>query len=692
MTSALQQAISLHRAGNLDQAEPLYRQILAREPHNPDALQFLGLLLDHRGRHESAVQLIQQAIAISPTIAHYHNNLGEALRKCSRSHEAAAAFRQALSLRPDNPVSWYNLGLVLAELKQFAEAVDAYHQAILHHRNFAEAYNNLAIALVALDRTDQAIAAYKTAIEVAPTAPFSYINLAMLLARLRRYDEAIPLGEKATQLNPTHAETHYNLGILFFERGRIADAIACFGKTIELDPRHALAHNNAGNLFREIGEPDRALDFIRRSLAIHFDPSLYINLVSTLYHSPESPPALVRQEHERWTELTTAALTPYSTWANDRTADRRLRIGYVSPDFREHSVAYFLEPILANHDPRHVEVFCYSDVKEPDNLTTRLKSLAHTWRDVTALSHEQLAERIRTDAIDLLIDLAGQTTGSRLAAFALRPAPIQITYLGYPNTTGVKQIDYKITDRHADPPETTETFYTERLLRLPETFLCYRIPRTLPDISPLPALKTSSITFACFNPISKINPQVAALWSRILAEVPNSRLLIKSHVLHDPTTRELIARRLAGNGIPQDRLELQGRTKTHEEHIALYNQVDIALDPFPYNGTTTTCEALAMGVPVVTLAGISHISRVGVSLLTNIGLSHLIAESADDYIRIAKNLATNLPDLAKLRSTLRDRLQRSPLCDEPRFTRDLEAAYRTVWTTWANDPTDVTLA
>jgi protein O-GlcNAc transferase len=680
----LQQAISLHRAGNLDQAEHLYRQILAQEPHNPDALQFLGLLLDHRGQHEAAVQLIQQAIAINPTVAHYHNNLGEALRKCSRPQEAVAAFNQSISLRPDNPVTWYNLGLALAELKQFAEAVDAYHQAILHHRTFSEAYNNLAIALVALERKDEAIAAYKTAIEVAPTAPFSYVNLAMLLAHLGQYDEAIKLGQRAIKLNPTHAETHYNLGILLSDCGRIGEAIATYLKATELDPRHALAHNNAGNWFREIGEPDRALNLIRRSLEIHFDPKLYINVVSTLYYSPSTHPAIVRQEHERWTELTAPALTLYSDWPNDRSPDRRLRIGYVSPDFREHSVAYFLEPILANHVPRQVEVFCYSDVKEPDDFTARLKSLAHTWRDVVHLSHEQLAEQVRSDGIDILIDLAGQTTGSRLPAFALKPAPVQITYLGYPNTTGVKQIDYKITDPIADPDGTTDSFYTERLLRLPRTFLCYRVPTTLPAISPLPALTSNTITFACFNPISKINPEVAELWSRVLEAVPNSRLLIKSHLLHDSATRELVTQRLISNNIPRERLELQGRTKTHQEHIALYNTVDIALDPFPYNGTTTTCEALAMGIPVITLAGTSHISRVGVSLLTNVGLPQLIAQSGDEYVRITKDLAANLPNLANLRSSLRDRLKKSILCDEPRFTRDLENACRLAWTSWTN--------
>jgi predicted O-linked N-acetylglucosamine transferase (SPINDLY family) len=361
--------------------------------------------------------------------------------------------------------------------------------------------------------------------------------------------------------------------------------------------------------------------------------------------------------------------------------DRRLRIGYVSPDFRAHSVASFLEPVLARHDTDNFDVVCYAQVAHPDRTTERLRQLAGHWRDTCAQSDEQVANMIRQDRIDILVDLAGHTRNNRLTVFTHRPAPIQLTYLGYPNTTGLPQIDYRLTDALADPPE-ADALHTERLVRLPRGFLCYSAPQDAPAVSPLPATAVGHITFGSLNNLAKVNEQVVELWARVLHAVPGAQLLLKGKALCDQATAGRFVEMFARHRIPADRLRLASWAATRAQHLTTYAQVDIALDPFPYNGTTTTCEALWMGVPVVALAGDRHAARVGVSILTHVGLREFIATTPDDYVRTAAGLAADRARLVALRASLRRRMADSPLCDGAAFTRDIEATYRAMWETW----------
>jgi protein O-GlcNAc transferase len=354
----------------------------------------------------------------------------------------------------------------------------------------------------------------------------------------------------------------------------------------------------------------------------------------------------------------------------------------VSCDFRRHSVFYFIEPLLAQHDRRQVEVFCYSDVLTADEQTERIKRAADVWRDVAPLDDAQLAERVREDRIDVLVDLMGHARGGRLLAFARRPAPVQMTYLGYPNTTGVDAIGYRLTDEWVDPTGAADGWHTEKLVRLAHGFLCYRPDPDAPDVSESPALRNGFVTFGSFNNLAKVSVATMRLWGRILRDVPGSRLLLKYRSLGDEPTCAIVRQRMAQADVPVDRVDMVGPEPDHRTHLASYARVDVALDPFPYNGATTTCEALWMGAGVVTLAGIVHAGRVGVSILTRAGLGELVATDENAYFGIATNLARDIDQLARMRRQMRDRVSGSPLRDEPALARDVEAAYRKMWMEW----------
>jgi predicted O-linked N-acetylglucosamine transferase (SPINDLY family) len=368
--------------------------------------------------------------------------------------------------------------------------------------------------------------------------------------------------------------------------------------------------------------------------------------------------------------------------ANDRTPDRRLRIGYVSPDFGDHPVGRFLLPLLEQHDRSQLEIFCYSNSPANDRLTARLRAGADQWRNIMGLSDESVAGQIRGDAIDILVDLSGHTSGNRLLVFARKPAPVQVSYLGYPATSGLSAIDYRLTDPLSDPPGATDPFHVETLYRLPHTNWCFE-PQASPVLTAPPSTRTGHLTFGSFSNFAKITPPLLQLWRRILDAVSNSRMVLKNSSLQPASVRERIRIHLNAQGI-NDRVDLLGPQPDYANHLNQYQQMDIALDTFPYNGTTTLCDALWMGVPAITLSGQSHVSRVGLSLLTNIGLPELIAATPDEYVDIAVDLAKDPHRLATLRSTLRDRMTKSPLMDAPKFARDVEAAYRHMWRNWCN--------
>ena len=532
-------------------------------------------------------------------------------------------------------------------------------------------------------RLQDAQSLYRQILSRQPDHPDALHLLGVIQFQQAQPNAAMELICRAIALDPGRPEFHCNLGVVLADVGRASDAIAAFQHALDLRPLYPEAHHNLGNSLRDMGLMDQAIAHYRQVLAIPpGDVESHHNLVYAMHFIPGDP-AAVFQEHLNWNRIHAQPLAgQIPRHSNDAAPDRRLKIGYVSPDFRQHSVGFFLLNLLANHDPAAVEVFCYSDAARPDAATARFQQAAHHWKPVVGVADAQLAQIIIQDQIDILVDLAGHTAGNRLLVFARKPAPIQVSYCGYPDTTGLATMDYRFTDAYADPPGATEQYHSEQLVRLPRCFLCYAPPADGPEVGPVPATAAGRITFGSFNSISKLSDATVAMWSQVLSAVPNSRLMIKGQGLTDAPVRQQVLERFAAHGIAADRLELHGRIASLAGHLELYHQIDIALDTYPYHGTTTSCEAMWMGVPVVTLAGKTHASRVGVSLLSNVGLEQLIAQTPEQYVQIAADLAKDLAALSVLRSALRSRLAASPLLDGSGLAREVEAAYRVMWKQW----------
>jgi protein O-GlcNAc transferase len=578
---AVKSAIDDLQAGDVKQAELLFKEILRIQPNNISALHFIGVICYQRKDYDSAIKYIKRALQLGPDYVDAYNNLGSVLQEMGRLDEAVVCYKKAVELNP----------------------------------NFVRAYNNLATA--------------------------------------------------------------------FKEKWRLHDAILNYRKAIELCPDLAELYNGMANALQDQGRLEEAEVYYRQALKINPLHTYYDNLLFMMNYNARYDAQAVFSEHLRFAgqfeEPLRAYIVPHR---NDATTSRRLRIGYVSPDFRRHSVAYFVEPVIASHNRKKSEVFCYSDVAVQDEVTVRIRRYADHWMSITGMSDEKAAELIRKDRIDILVDLAGHTANNRLLVFARKPAPVQVSWIGYPNTTGLSTIDYRLVDSYTDPPGLTDPFYTEKLIRMPDCFLCYMPDRNAPVIGGLPALKCGYVTFGSFNYFPKVSQETVAVWSAVLRALPDAHLVLKTRNFSDETTRRYAMEKFTRQGIAAERIELLSVKTSFGEHLNTYNRVDIALDTFPYNGTTTTCEALWMGVPVITFAGSTHASRVGVSLLSNVGLPGLVAGTSEEYVSIAVNLAGDLERLSALREGLRDRMAHSPLTDAKRLVISLENCYRKIWEKW----------
>ena len=478
-------------------------------------------------------------------------------------------------------------------------------------------------------------------------------------------------------LKPNYADAHNNLGNALQRQGHLEEAIASFQRALTLNPDHAEAHNNMGNALKDQGRLDEAIANYQRALGLKPDYAIAgSNLAFAITYHPGYDAGMISEELQRWNRQYAEPLKQFiPPHTNDRSPERKLRIGYVSPDFREHSVGRFLLPLIEHHDRQNFELFAYAHVTRPDGRTEQFRQLMDIWRTTVGLSDAQVADQIREDQIDILIDLAMHTEGNRLLVFARKPAPVQATWLAYCGSTGLDTMDYRLSDPFLDLPDGDDSFYSEERVRLPETFWCYQPTGMEPERNFPPVLEKGFVTFGCLNNFCKVTEPTLASWGRILLGVAQSRL-----VIHAPegSPRQRLLKAMEKSGIEAQRIEFVGKLPM-AEYFGLYHGIDIALDPFPYGGGTTTCDALWMGVPVVSLAGQTAVGRGGLSLLSNIGLPELVGHSEDEYVRIAVNLAGDLPRLAELRATLRQRMQASPLMDAPRFARNMEAAYRTMW-------------
>jgi len=666
----LDAAIAELEAGRMADARVHFERVLYLQPKNADALHLLGVVLCSGGDSEKGLKLIRRALAFQPRHPVALNNLGNILKDLGRYEEALASYDKALALDPTLVELLYNSGNLLGQMGRMQDAVARYDRALELRPGLAQALANRGNALGVLGRLDDALDSFDRAIAAQPNFAEAHYNRANTLSAQGRAADAVVAYDRALVLNPAYVDALNNRGIALQHCRRFADALASYERALTLKPGDADTLNNLGNLRHEQGRVAAALDAYGAAVRSRPDlPGPASNLLMALNYIDGRTPAELLAAHRDWG--TRFAVPPAKP--RGARAPGRLRIGYVSSDLRTHSVSYFLEPLLAHHDRTQVEIFCYSNSRQTDATTARLRDLADHWVDITALDDGAAAERIRADGIDLLVDLGGHTGNSRLAVFAHRAAPVQVSWLGYPNTTGLAAIGYRLTDAIVDPPE-SDPFHTETLIRLDHGFLCYRPPGDAPPVAPPPCLARGFVTFGSFNHPAKLSDATVLCWADLLTRVPGSRLLLKYKIFEDAATRRFHQDRFLAAGLAADRLELLGHINDAEGHLGAYGRIDVALDPFPYNGTTTSCEALWMGVPVISLSGSRHAGRVGASLLYRVGLDDLVAPDADAYGALAVALAGDPDRLARLRSGMRDRLAASLLLDGAGFARSVEAA------------------
>jgi predicted O-linked N-acetylglucosamine transferase (SPINDLY family) len=712
---ALRTALRHHRGGDRQQAETLYKEILARDPEHADAMHFLGVLAHQSGQNKVAFDLIRRSISLQPKSINAFNNLALVLRSQGRLDDATLCARRALELSPRSPELHYNLGSLLKSSGHIEEAIESYARAVELKPKYPDALNNLSAALLdsgrfqeaigccrralALDPNhaaafnnlgnalklagdrDGAIEAYTRAVELHPEQSKAHNNLGVALKDAGRYEEALACFQKALILDPTIAESHNNLGATLQAGGRIMQAMECFKRAIHLRPEYPEANNNLAMIWKDLGQLDEAVACLRRALNHKpVRPGVHSNLIYTLLYHRGYDQAALSHELQRWNALhgrpLAAHIRPHE---NDPSPERRLKIGYVSPDFRNHCAASFLLPTLSRHNHEEFEIHCFASVARPDGVTARFIPLADRFHQVSPFNDAELAEIIRAEGIDILVDLTLHMANNRLLTFARKPAPVQITWLGYPGSTGLAAMDYRLTDPHLDPPLRNDRFCTERSIRLPETFWCYDPMADQPDVNPLPAPANGFVTFGCLNNFCKVNEPTLRLWADAMRHAPRSRLML----LAPQGSRQTVLDILASEDISYERVQFVNGCP-RADYLRLYQQIDIALDTYPYNGHTTSLDALWMGVPVISLCGPAPVSRAGFSQLRNLSLGELVAQTDEHFIQIAAKWSADLPLLAELRAGLRQRMENSPLMNAAAFTVNLEKIYRDLWRRWCD--------
>lgn len=639
------QGIARQQQGLLDEAQQIYRDALRIAPDNADAMHLLGTIAYQQGKYESALDQISKALACKPTGAMY-GNLGLIYQALDNPDAAVACFREALALDPEDAFTYNNLGIVMRSRGKLAAAVESFLKALAIRPAYAAAYCNLGATLHDQGHLHQAIECYETAVTI----------------------------------DPQYAMAYNNLGNAYRELGQCQSAIDCLMKSIALNPHYAMAYNNLGNALKDGGDPVAAIGHYRKALEL--EPELaevHSNFLLTMhtvqgYTAPE-----LYSEHLRFAQQFEAPLKQF--WRahdNKRDKNKRLKIGYVSGDFRDHPVGHFLESVLHNHDADQVEMYCYYNYHQQDETSKRFANRCDHWILVKGLSDAELAERIRLDGIDILIDLSGHTAHNRLLTFARKPAPIQLTWIGYQATTGLTAIDYRLSDFSMDPIGMTEQFHSEILLRMDICAPFKPAPQS-PAVNELPALRNGYFTFACLNQLTKISEKNFQLWARILEALPNARMMLGN--INDATMNKKIVASFSKFGIEENRLILHRRMPL-VDYLSLHHHIDLTLDSFPYNGGTTSCHSLVMGVPVLTLTGDLSVSRAGKAILDGVGLPDFVTHSADDYFRRAVEITQDLPKLNAIRQSLRGRIDAPHNNKNASPADSVEKMFRSIWTKW----------
>jgi predicted O-linked N-acetylglucosamine transferase (SPINDLY family) len=704
-------------------AEALLRQAYSQVPDAPGVNDTLAILAMFKGDAAAAVEHAQRAVLHAPHDAAYHYTLGRAFKASGDLEQAVTAYQRAIELKPRYAEAHVSLGMVQKAQGDLEAAIASYRRAIQIAPSLAVAHTNLGAALAMQQERQNAedggsdvpspesIAAQQRAAALDPHDSDVQRNLGAILLRAGRPEEAMHAFNAALTLDPTDLEACMHFGKCLSDLGDHGLARGLFEKFLAGNADDAKMLRALAFSLTMLGEADEALTRVRRSLELEANPitamqlgntllqvrrieeamaqcrqgiedsgrdlALYPVLLMGLNYLHETPEPIFAAHREVHDKLLVAGLEAQPLPRRPRTAREPLRVGFVSGDFVRHSVPFFLEAWWGHVDPARVEIHAYHSNVRSDDTTRRLKALATHWVESGHLSDEALERRIRADGIDVLIDLTGMTASSRILMFARQPAPVQVGYLGYPTVTGVPAMGWRMTDRAIDPGDLPD-FPSDKPLALPRSMFCYA-PPPAPDVGPLPALRQGYVTFGSFNNIAKLTDHTLALWAGALNAVPGSHLLLKAAAMAQASNRADIAAFMARHGIEAQRLRFEARRGADADHLALYNEVDIALDSYPYNGATTTCEALWMGVPVITRRGATHTSRMGASILGAIGRSDWVAGSDEDFVRIAAMLSRDLPALAAWREGARARIRAGELCDGPGMALAVQAALEAAW-------------
>ncbi|MFO7704602.1 MAG: tetratricopeptide repeat protein [Halopseudomonas sp.] len=719
LKESLRQLDALFRARRFSEAESQAREVLRHHAKSPHVWYLLGMAIISQGRLDESVEPFRCALKHDPTLAPASINLGFALERLNRLDEALEAYRWTVKADPQMADAYNNMGNVLQKLVWHEEALAAYDRAIALAPRSAPFRMNRGDALRDLERLDEAVAAYREAVAIQLDLVEAYISLAYVLAQLERHEESIVVCRRAIERRPEAVEVYHSMGKELRQLSRDEEAadtyrqliamrpddvraymglaealhsganydgaLKALEQVLKVDPQLVSAIDMKAGVLLDMGCLEDALGAYRQALEIGPEESFstHSNLLLAMNYQAGATPVTLLAEAEAFGAKAARKAKPWGRHDNLPDPDRRLRIGFVSADLGRHPVGFFLENVLQSLDPEKLELFAYATADRRDPLNTRLRHYIPHWCDARDAKQkdEALASKIRTDGIDILIDLAGHTGKNRLPVFAWKPAPVQVSWLGYLGTTGLDAIDYVLADKWA-LPHGEEDQFTETPWRLPESYICFSPPDLSVEVGQLPALGKGHVTFGCFNNLNKVTDHVIECWARILEKVPGATLFLKTKSLGAVNVREKIVGAFSRHGIAPERLVMDGQFASHEDHFRAYYTVDIALDPFPYPGITTTVEALWMGVPVVSLKGDRFISHQGETILNNVGLPQWIAADEDDYIAKAVSFAADLPALASLRAGLREQLLASPLCDAPRFARNLEEALRGMWRIW----------
>jgi len=641
----MQTAADYFQAGSPDLADMICQEILQLKPRHADALHLSGILAMQRYNIDRAIELIGRAIKERPS-AEMYSNLGSALKAQGKLDEAVVSYRKAILCDPKSAEAHNNLGLGLRDLGQLENSATSLRKAVALRPDFSRAHFNLGVVLRTLGQLEASVASFRQAAKIEPNYADAHSNLGALLQQRRQLDEALECLRRAEELQPDAFHVHYSLGTTLQELGQLDDAVTRFRQALVINPDASQAHST---------------------------------LLFCLNYHPDLSADVIFAEYRRWNEVHARPLIEAKAHENLRDPERRMRVGYISPDLRKHSVHHFIVPLLAQHDKMQVEVYAYADVPNEDAVSAQCKGYVDHWRNTVGMGDQALADTIRQDQIDILVDLAGHTAGNRLLVLARKPAPIQVSWLGYGYTTGMDAIDYFLGNAEFTPPG-CESLFAEQVVHLPASAV-YRPDEGMGEPGQLPSVQNRGVTFGTLSRAMRINHRVIRVWAEMLNRLPGSRLIINCRDFQSAGSQTRIRQQFAAHGVDGSRLEIGFESPPWN----VLRKIDIALDCFPHNSGTTLIEGLYLGVPYITLRDRPSVGRIGAAFLRALGHTEWIADSEEEYIDRALALAGDIDRLANLRATLRQQLEASVLMDEAGFAHAIESAYRTMWQRWCSE-------